>query len=51
MIDKRIKDFKELQEFNEKKQLTREIRKQRQNGNEARAKILEEQWKIKYGKR
>lgn len=50
MIDKRIQHYKELQHYNEKRSLMKEIRKQRKEGNEAKAKILEEQWKIKYGR-
>lgn len=51
MIEKRIKHFKELQEFNQSRSLLKEIRKQRREGNEARAKVLEGQWKTRYGKK
>lgn len=50
MIDKRIKDYKELQEHTNKRKLIRQIRQARKEGDEAKAKELEKKWKEKYGK-
>lgn len=50
MIDRRIADYKKLQDKVEERQLLRKIRMFRRSGDIQEANRLEQEWKDKYGK-
>lgn len=51
MIQDRIGDYKELQDHKLKRDMMREIRKARKEGNAEKVERLENEWKVKYGNR
>lgn len=51
MIQQRIGDFKELQEQKVSRQMQRDMRRLRKEGNTKEANKLQKQWSTKYGRR